>query len=166
MTNYMSFDCLVLCFYTWMFMMGAQDVEGNLRSVAETFRSSDGPECLWRYWRSIDRGVGEHFVCRDSVEAEDLFHGVYHFFLSSMTYLEPSFKVFNPQSLCQMFNLCHKNEDIELKHIIQSSKVKEAFINIHSPILEVKRALVCRDTNINRKYWEYVLFWLSRYLLL
>jgi len=136
----------------------AQDVEGNLRSLAETIRSSDGPECLWRYWRSIDRGVGEHFVCRDSVEAEDLLHGVYHFFLSSMTYLEPSFKVFNPQSLCKMFNLCHENEDRELKDIIQSSKVREAFVNIHSPILEVKRALVCRDTNINRKYWEYVLF--------
>merc|ERR1711892_842786 len=147
--------------YIWLVTSSewlAEDVEGNMRSIAETIRNSDGPECLWRYWRSIDQGVGEHFVCRKSVEPEDIVHGVYHFFWSCMAYLEPSFKVFSPESLCKVFNLCHENEDRELKDIIQASKVREAFVNIHSPILDVKRALVCRDTNINKKYWEYMLF--------
>jgi len=136
----------------------AQDVEGNLRSLADSIRNSDGAECLWRYWGGIDQGLGEHFVCRKSLEAEGLFHGVYNFFLTTMVYLEPSFKVFESQSLCKMFNLCHENEDRELKDIIQASKVREAFIDIHAPILDVKRALVCRDISINKKYWEYVLF--------
>ena len=136
----------------------AQDVEGNLRSLADSIRNSDGAECLWRYWGGIDQGLGEHFVCRKSLEAEGLFHGVYNFFLTTMVCLEPSFKVFESQSLCKMFNLCHENEDRELKDIIQASKVREAFIDIHAPILDVKRALVCRDISINKKYWEYVLF--------
>jgi len=136
----------------------AQDVEGNLRSLANSIKNSDGADSLWRHWGSIDQGLGRYFVCQESLEAEGFFRGVYHMFLTHMVYLEPSFKVFQRESLCKMFNLCHENEDIELKDIIQASKVKEAFINIHSPILDVKRALVCRNKSITRKYWEYVLF--------
>ena len=136
----------------------AEDVEGNLRSLADTIRQSDGPECLWRYWRSIDEGVGQHFVCQESVEPENLLQGVYHFLWSCMAYLEPSFKVFSPESLCKMFNLCHENEDRELRDIIEASKIREALIDIHTPVLEVKRALMCRATNINKSYWEYVLY--------
>jgi len=136
----------------------AEDVEGNIQSLTETIRRSDGPECLWRYWRSIDEGVGQHFVCQESVQPEDLFQGVYHFLWSCMAYLEPSFKVFSPDSLCRMFNLCHENEDRELRDIIEASKIREAMIDIHTPVLEVKRALMCRVTNINKSYWEYVLY--------
>jgi len=136
----------------------AQDVEGNLRTLAGSIRNSDGAECLWTYWRSIDQGMGEHFVCREGVEAEGLFHGMYHFFITSMVYLEPSFQVFESQTLCKIFDVCIENEDRELRDIFKAAKVREALVNIHTPILEIKRALVCRDTSINRKYWESLLF--------
>merc|ERR1711915_738085 len=90
----------------------AEDVAGNLGSLAATIRNSDGPEHIWSYWRRIDVGIGKHFVCQESVDAEDLLHSVYSFFLTTMTYLEPSFKVFSAESLCHMFDLCHENEDI------------------------------------------------------
>jgi len=136
----------------------AEDVAGNLGSLASTIRNSDGPEHIWSYWRRIDVGIGKHFVCQESVDAEDLLHSVYGFFLTTMTYMEPSFKVFSAKSLCHMFDLCHENEDIELKDIIQGSNVREALIDIHKPILDIKRALMCREKNIERSYWEFILF--------
>lgn len=66
--------------------------------------------------------------------------------------------MFSPTSLCKVFNLCHENEDRELRDIIEASKIREAMIDIHTPVLEVKRALLCRTTNYNKKYWEYVLY--------
>merc|ERR1712083_913257 len=142
--------------YRWEFLSGNWP---EVMLLMDTLMERLEGDYFWTSLAEIMRTVViEHFVCYDSVQPEDLFEGVYHFFWSCMAYLEPSFKVFSPDSLCKMFNLCHESEDRELRDIIQASKVREALVEIHTPILEVKRALMCRTVNINKKYWEYVLY--------
>ena len=137
----------------------AGDVEGNFVSMTESIRQADGADCVWSYWGWIEHEVKEYFVCR-AADPEELLVGLYNYFFATVGYFEPSFKLFERKLLCQLFDFCDKGGENygNLKDIIEASKVKEAMIEIYTPIVQVKQAIICNSNHVLKTYWEYVLF--------
>ena len=137
----------------------AEDVEGNFGYLTESFGKMDSGEYLWFYWGWAERVVTSYFVC-SSESSEILLFRFYNYGLSMFGYFEPSFRLFESQSLCQLFDFCQKEgENYEnLNEKIESSKVKEAMVEVSAYVQQIKQAIICNNEQAWKTYWKYVLF--------
>jgi len=154
--------CIPMFVHTFNFIEWlAEDVDKNMQVIGNQIIAYDGEEYMWTYYGRLNREIAQFTVCRDGTNIDIFYHDR---IVNFLIYLEPSFKLFESENICKIFNVCEPKkyeEDIEAKDLIKwirKSKIYTAVHDIYTQVLKVKQALVCRPRkNIQKTYWEYVL---------
>ena len=72
-----------------------------------------------------------------------------------LDYLEPTFGLLQPRSVCQLLQICQEDSP-ELNQV--GRELKKKMIELFTPLMGIKRAVFCRNKIITRdQYWGSIL---------
>ena len=91
---------------------------------------------------------------KQSVSEEDVWSLLklsYSLLTAGLDYLEPTFGLLQPRSLCQLLQIC---EEASPEVSQAGRELKEKMIEVFTPMMEIKRAVFCRNKIITKQqYW-------------
>ena len=95
---------------------------------------------------------------KQSVSEEDVWSFAklsYSLLTASLDYLEPTFGLFQPRSVCQLLQMC---EETSTEVSQAGRELKKKMIELFTPLMEIKRAVFCRNKIITKhQYWGSIL---------
>ena len=72
-----------------------------------------------------------------------------------LDYLEPTFGLFQPSSVCHLLQLC---EETSQEVSLAARKLRNKMIQVFRPLMQIKRAVFCRNNIITKhQYWGSIL---------
>ena len=95
---------------------------------------------------------------KQSVSDEDVWSLVklsYSLLTVGLDYLEPTFGLFQPSSVCHLLQLC---EEPSQEVTQAASQLRKKMIEVFTPLMRIKRAVFCRNKIITKhQYWGSIL---------
>ena len=95
---------------------------------------------------------------KQSVSDEDVWSLVklsYSLLTVGLDYLEPTFGLFQPRTVCHLLQLC---EDTSSEVSQAARELRLKMIEVFTPLMGIKRAVFCRNKIITRdQYWGSIL---------
>ena len=72
-----------------------------------------------------------------------------------LDYLEPTFGILEPRSVCQLLEVCGQTEEDFARAALS---LKGKMMEVLTPVMEIKRAIFCRNRVISKDtFWATVL---------
>ena len=95
---------------------------------------------------------------QEEVSEEDVWSLVslsYSLLTAGLDYLEPTFGLLQPRSVCQLLQICEEASP----EISQAGReLKKKMIDVFTPVMEIKRAVFCRNNIITKQqFWGSIL---------
>ena len=95
---------------------------------------------------------------KQTVSDEDVWSLVklsYSLLTVGLDYLEPTFGLFQPRSVCHLLEVCEEAS----QEVSQAARqLREKMIEVFTPVMNIKRAVFCRNNIITKhQYWGSIL---------
>ena len=95
---------------------------------------------------------------KQSVSEEDVWRLAqlsYTLLTAGLDYLEPTFGLFQPRSVCHLLQIC---EEVSPEVSQAGRELKKKMIELFTPLMGIKRAVFCRNNIITKhQYWGSIL---------